>query len=244
MTLPPTFSARLLSARNLSPSVRELVFQREDGPLDFDPGQWVSLTVQVGPDPAHTLKRSYSIASAPDGTGRFELAVTRVLNGPVSGALHELAPGAVVRVTGPQGFFARPPGVPSLFVGTGTGITPLRSMLHAALAAGASEPLALILGVRHEQDILYRDELEQLAAAHPGFSVHTTLSRPHEGWAGLTGYVQEHVPALWASLSERAGAAPPHLFLCGLDRMVKAVRERMRKQLGVPREQVHSERFD
>jgi len=243
MPLPPSFPIRLLSTRPLSPSVRELVFTRDEV-FSFTPGQWVSLALPVGPAPEHTIRRSYSIASAPDGTGRFELAVTRVQNGPGSTALHALQPGAVLQATGPQGFFERPAGVPSLFVATGTGVTPLRSMLLAALAAGASEPMTLLLGVRHEEDLLYRAELEALAAAHPNLSVHYTLSRPHEGWQGLSGYVQLHIPALWASLQERSGGAPPHLFLCGLERMVKVVRDLMRKQLSVPREQLHSERFD
>jgi ferredoxin-NADP reductase len=243
MTLPPTFPVRLLSTRMLTPSVRELVFLREDAPLDFEPGQWISLALPV--DPAGPpLRRSYSIASAPDGTGRFELAVTLVQGGPGSTLLHALAPGAVLQATGPQGFFTRPAGIPSLFVATGTGFTPLRSMIHGSLRAGAMEPMVVLLGVRHEEDILYRDELEGLQRQHPNLRVHVTLSRPGEGWAGLRGYVQEHASPLWSALTERAGEQAPHLFVCGLERMVKAVRDLMRKQLGVPRDRVHSERFD
>lgn len=245
MPLPPSFAIRLQAARVLSPSVRELVFECPDGPLAFEAGQWLSLALPVGPEPEHVLRRSYSIASAPDpSSNRLEIAVTRVEGGPGSAVLHALSVGDELRATGPQGFFTRPSGVPSLFIGTGTGVTPLRSMLHAALAAGATEPLALLLGVRHEADILYRDELTELAHRHPNFSFHVTLSRPEPSWGGLAGYVQTHVPGLWSSLVERAGGAPPHVFLCGLERMVKAVRDLTRKQMGIAREQIHSERFD
>ncbi len=245
MPLPPTFSLRLRTARSLSPSVRELIFERPDGPLPFEAGQWIRLTLPVGPLPEHVLHRSYSIASAPDpASNLLELAVTRVEGGPGSAVLHALSPGDELRAMGPQGFFTRPPGVPSLFVGTGTGVTPLRSMLRAALAAGATEPMALLFGVRHEADILYRDEFAELARRHPNFSVHTTLSRPDPSWQGLSGYVQTHVPTLWNSLLLRSDGAPPHLFLCGLERMVKSVRDLARKHMGVSREQVHSERFD
>lgn len=244
MPLPPTFPVRLLSTRLLAPSVRELVFQREDGPLDFEAGQWLSLALPVEPAPAPPLRRSYSIASPPDGTGRFELAVTRVEGGPGSGLLHALSPGATLQATGPQGFFTRPAGLPTLFVATGTGFTPLRSMLLGALRGGATELMTVLLGVRHEADLLYRDELESLRTQHPNLEVHATLSRPDDRWTGLRGYVQEHVPTLWSSLQERSGAEAPHLFVCGLDRMVKAVRDLLRKQLAVPRDRVHSERFD
>lgn len=260
-SLPPTFPVRLLSTRPLTASVRELVFEREGAPLLFEPGQWVSLRIPVGPGPEDVVKRSYSIASAPDGTGRFELAVTLVQGGPGSTALHALAPGAVLQATGPQGFFSRPPGLPSLFVATGTGVTPLRSMIRAVLTPdpspdipergagerraeerGAREPMVLLLGVRHEADLLYRDELEQLARSHPDLRLHFCLSRPHAGWTGRVGYVQEHIPELWRQLL--AHDPQPHAFLCGLDRMVSAAREVLRKTLGAARQQVHSERFD
>ena len=69
--IPPTFHARIASARMLAPNVRELVLEREE-PLAFEAGQWVSIVL---PGETEPLKRSYSIASEPDGTGRFEIAV-------------------------------------------------------------------------------------------------------------------------------------------------------------------------
>jgi ferredoxin-NADP reductase len=236
---------RLVAARPLTPAVRELIFEREGEPFLFAPGQWISLAMPTGPDPEKPLRRSYSIASAPGGTARFELAVTHVVDGPGSTFLHRMEPGDRLLATGPQGFFSRPAdqGAASLFVATGTGVTPLRSMIHAALARGATEPLWLLLGTRHEEGLLYRQEFEELAARHPNVRVFFTLSRPDEGWKGLSGYVQDHVPGLWARLTEAAGPGA-HLYICGLERMVKVVREVGRKQLGLGREQVHSERFD
>jgi CDP-4-dehydro-6-deoxyglucose reductase, E3 len=150
-----------------------------------------------------------------------------------------------VRVIGPQGFFTRPRGAghPSLFVGTGTGVTPLRSMIKDALLAGETSPMTLLFGVRHGTDQLYRDELDALAAKHPNFRVLYSMSQPDPEWRGLTGYVQTHVESLWREL-EAAGGAPPHVYICGLERMVGAVRELLRKQMGVDRKQVHSERYD
>ena len=62
-------------------------------------------------------------------------------------------------------------------------------------------------------------------------------------WPGLRGYVQTHVEHTWREL-EGAGVAPPHAYICGLERMVGAVRDLLRKQMSVPRQQVHSERYD
>ncbi len=239
------FESRLVAARRLAPSVRELVFERADGkPFHFSPGQWVNL---VFPLPGGEIKRAYSIASPPaEGGRRFEIAVTRVTGGPGSGYLHEIEEGATLRAVGPQGLFTRTPGegVPSLFVGTGTGVTPLRSMIAAAIAAGAREPLWLLFGARHEEDVLYRDELEALARRHPNVRYEITLSRPAASWTDRRGYVQAHLPEMLGALRDAAGPSPPHVYVCGLDRMVSSVRELLRGDLGLDRKRIHAERYD
>jgi CDP-4-dehydro-6-deoxyglucose reductase len=242
MAVPETFDARLVRARPLSPSVRELVFERVDGaPFVFEAGQWVSLVL---PLPEGELRRAYSIASAPDGTPRFDLTVTHVSKGPGSSFLHSLASGTTLRTVGPQGFFTRPlaEAGPSLFIATGTGIAPFRSMIRAALAAKSPHPMSLLFGVRHEEDILYRDELVALAN-EPGMRVELTLSQPGSDWKGRRGYVQAHVKELWADLVARGGGTP-HAYACGLQKMVGSARELLRKELGLDRKQVHTERYD
>jgi ferredoxin-NADP reductase len=243
MPPPPAFDVRLASAKMLSPLVRELTFERVDGaPFAFQAGQWVNLVL---PLPEGEARRAYSIASHPAGSPRFEVAVTRVASGPGSTFLHALGVGATLRALGPQGFFTRPraPSHPSLFVGTGTGVTPLRSMLKDALLGGDAAPMTLLFGVRHEVDQLYRDELTELSRSFPHFRALYTLSQPGPGWSGLTGYVQTHTEALWRELAA-TGHGEPHLYVCGLEHMVTAVRDLLRKQLGVDRKQVHSERYD
>jgi CDP-4-dehydro-6-deoxyglucose reductase, E3 len=241
---PPRFQARLTASEQLTPSVRELRFVKEDGPIDFLPGQWVNLELP-GKD-STTVLRAYSIASPPQASPEFELAITKVDGGVCSEYLHQLKPGSSLTAIGPQGFFTRSveDKNPSLFIATGTGLTPLRSMFRAALSAGANEPLWLLLGVRHESDLLYREELEQLAEKYPNFKVFFTLSRADESWQGLRGYVQTHVKELWEQLNQTAPGSTGHVHICGLERMVKEVRNVLRKELELPRQQVHSERYD
>jgi ferredoxin-NADP reductase len=243
MPPPPTFDARLSGARMLTPQVRELTFERTDGErFAFEAGQWVSLVL---PLPDAEARRSYSIASPPGDSPRFELAITHVKGGPGTAYLHALEPGRTVRAIGPQGFFTRGKGAgaPALFIATGTGVTPLRSMLHDAIAKGDGRALWVVFGVRHERDMLYRDELAALAKAHPNVRVEFTLSQPGPEWTGRKGYVQTHVRELWAELEARK-EGPPHAYICGLQRMVGSVRDLLRKDLNLPREQVHSERYD
>ncbi len=239
MQPPETFTAALVAARPLADGVRELTFERTDGlPLSFLAGQWVNL--ELG-ETIGALRRAYSLASPPDGTGRFELAVTRVEGGPGSTRLHALVPGDRVTVVGPQGIFVRKVRGPSLFVATGTGYTPLRSMLKHALADGDTAPMRLIFGVRTPADRIYADELADLEARYPHFRGAFTLSRAPDAWEGRRGYVQTHVRELYDELSSFGRT---NVYICGLHRMVGAVRDLLRKDMGLERQQVHSERYD
>jgi len=241
--VPETFEIEILSTTALTPGVRGFVFGRVDGrPLVFEPGQWLNFVL---PTAAGEIRRAYSIASAPNGTAKFEIAVTEVAGGPGSGYLCGLGPGARLRAIGPQGFFTRSPldSAPALLVATGTGMTPLYSMMSAAVAAGSSTPMWLLLGVRRTSDLLYRAELEALERSSPSVLVFFTLSQGEPEWRGRRGYVQTHIPELWAELGQ-TGGSEPHLYVCGLEKMITAVRQLVRKEMGVPRERVHSERYD
>jgi NAD(P)H-flavin reductase len=229
------FKAKIVSARMLAPSVRELVLDRGT-PFSFEAGQWVNLHVP------NMEKRAYSIASAPDGSS-FDLAVTFVEGGPMSTYLHSATIGTDIDVSGPQGFFAREKTGPGLYIGTGTGVAPLRSMMKDALAKGETRAMWLLFGIRTEGDILYREELDALAKANANVRVFYTLSRGADSWGGLRGYVQTHTEKLFREMETR-GEGPPHAYICGLHRMVGSVRDVLRKQMKVPREQVHSERYD
>ncbi|HJK95677.1 MAG TPA: FAD-dependent oxidoreductase [Polyangiaceae bacterium LLY-WYZ-14_1] len=230
----------------LSPLVRQMRFRVMDGsPLTFVAGQWVNLYL---PTPAgEVIERSYSLSSAPDPRrpDEFEVAVTRVDGGPGSTALHGLPPGAQVEMAGPHGIFTRRKGPPDLkahpavFVGTGTGLSPLRSMLLDELAREPEgPPMTLLFGCRTEEDILWRDELTWLAQALPRFNYEITLSRPSPSWSGRRGYVQHHLQELVAGLD---GA---HVYICGLKRMIDEVRSLLKTELGFDRKQIHTERFD
>ena len=229
--------ARLVSARLLSANVRELTI--DPGPaFTFVPGQWVNLRVP-GPEGAAPLVRAYSIASPPRADGTYDVAVTRVEGGPMSTWLHGLQPGASLVQSHAQGFFTLPMVQrPLLFVATGTGISPIRSML---LSPELTEdaPIALLFGNRTAADILYRDDFERLAATRKGFVFAPTLSRADAGWTGRTGYVQTHLREVVAALGGDCDA-----FVCGLQRMVGDVRNVLRKELGLERGRVHTERYD
>lgn len=234
------FQVALASARAISPSVRSLVLRRTDGaPMEFRPGQWVNL---FGPSGDPEDKRSYSIASAPDGTAAFEIVVTRVEGGRFSTLLHALSEGEELACVGPQGLFTREAADarPAVFVGTGTGVAPLRSMIAAGVAAGTRCERGLLFGVRTEADVFFADDLKAWRD-HAGVRTVVTLSRAGERWTGARGYVQAHLE----EAIDRAGPrAEVQVYVCGLTRMVEEVKALARGPLGLPRRHVHVERYD
>jgi ferredoxin-NADP reductase len=123
----------------------------------------VRLTAEDG----YSAQRSYSIASAPDGT-RLELTVQRVSDGEVSPYLAgSLVLGQPVELRGPiGGWFIWEPGElrPVLLIAGGSGIVPLMSMIRAREQAASAAPFRLVYSVRGPGDIIYGAELAARAA--------------------------------------------------------------------------------
>ena len=234
-------TVEVTGARALSETVRELKLRCIDGaPVGHVAGQWLDFDVPVD---ASVVRRAYSIASAPDRTApdRFEIAVTRVAGGGgASERLHALPIGAQLQVDGPHGFFTREREQKdaALFVATGTGLCPLRAMLQEELARSDGPRLGLLFGCRTQADVLWREELDAWADAHPRLRMWITLSRGGASWTGLRGYVQTH---LGEALSE---LGRPHVFVCGLSKMVGEVRAVLKQAHGYDRKLIHSERYD
>ncbi len=243
VVVPETFEVRVAAARMVTPRVRELAFERVDQqPFHFRSGQWVSLIFPLVDEGARPLRRSYSIASVPAPSPRFELVVTKVDGGRGSTWLHEVQVGDTLQAKGPMGAFARADDAgPSLFVATGTGVAPFRGMVHDAIAHGGDTPLWMLFGVRTPNDALYREEFEAIEQAHPRFRFLLTLSRPPPGWSGRTGYVQTHVLDLWRELNERGR---PEAYVCGVKKMLFEVQSVLKTQGGAERKQLHLERYD
>jgi len=108
-------------------------------------------------------------------------------------------------------------------VGGGTGIAPLLQIARILLEDTGSAPAASVrlLSVnRREEDILARQELEALAAAHPDrFRVSYSLTAPPAGWEGLTG--RGSAELITAALPPPRGDGSTMVLVCGTDGFVE-----------------------
>jgi ferredoxin-NADP reductase len=202
--------------------------------LEFVPGQFTSFTDMIE---GKEITRAYSMAAAPSGTNRFELCLNRVEPGHLSPRLFDMKPGDRIEMRQPLGMFVlRRPPRESIFVATGTGVAPFRSMLQAHLNA-SSPAFTLLFGVRYESHLLYREEFEKMALAHANFRFWPTLTRPDPGWKGRQGRVQAHMAE---AIGDRRDL---DFYLCGLKEMVDEVRGVLKSQ-GFDRKQIFYEKYD
>jgi len=183
--------------------------------FSFAAGQFVSAVADDANGKQQT--RAYSLASAANGN-RFELCVNRVEEGFFSNHLADLPDlpiGATIQVHGPHGhFILNEPVTDSILVATGTGVAPMRGFTQWLFPADGPDrsngkDVWLVYGTRYESDIYYREEFEALARRKTNFHYLPTLSRAHESWTGLRGYVQEHVAKIVEERAARLGLPLP-----------------------------------
>lgn len=196
----------------------------------------------VAPD-GYEAQRSYSVASPPERTGSIELTIERLEDGEVSAYLTDtVVVGDEVEVRGPiGGYFVWDVGMggPLLLVAGGSGVVPLMAMLRHREAAKASVPTRLLFSVRRPEDVIYRDELEALQAAHNGLEVHYAFTRAQPpGWHGFARRIDR------AMLAEVATAlGPTYLaYICGPTLLVEGAANAL-VELGVPPARIRTERF-
>src|SRR6266540_5733837 len=153
----------------------------------------VRLTAEDG----YQAQRSYSLAS-PLEERQLTLTVERLDDGEVSPYLTEvLQEGDQLELRGPIGGYFTwrvADGGPLLLFAGGSGIVPLMAMLRHRAATKSDVPARLLVSARAAEDLIYREELEQLAARGDGFELLRTLTREQPaGWDGLTGRVDAEI---------------------------------------------------
>jgi ferredoxin-NADP reductase len=200
----------------------------------FKAGQFVMVDVPKGET---VVRKAYSIASPPSQSGSIDLCIKHVEGGYVSTYFHEqLRVGDALTISDARGSFVDRGGeLERLYVAAGTGIAPIRSMILGLYDRGFDGPASLYFGVRHEDEILYEFDWRRLEAAHHGFRFIPTVSRPRT-WTGWVGRVQHALRETVTDPSTKVA------YVCGLVPMVKEVKALL-LELGVPREQIHTEKY-
>lgn len=232
-------SLRICSVRRTTPSTR-IVRLELDGSFQYRAGQ----AARLGPEDAGTdTLVPYSIASAPEDSakGQFlEFLIKVDAQERWGEQFPPLRRGSRLAIKGPVGRFTFPED-PSerhfLFIGGGTGISPLRSMLRHARASGAHGSFSVLYSARTPDDFSYRGELRGMARRGEIELVLTATRGAHERWRWGQGRITS---AQLASLITQPDDTL--CFVCGPAAMVDVVPQMLR-ELGVERSRIRLEEW-
>ncbi|NJP12534.1 MAG: FHA domain-containing protein [Leptolyngbyaceae cyanobacterium RU_5_1] len=199
--------------------------------FDYKPGQFVNLEVEID---GKSVIRSYSISSSPTRPYHLTITVKRVPSPPnqpdvpaglMSNWLHDhfKVGDRLNLLGGPLGHFTCLPNVPPklLLISAGSGITPMMSMSRWVQDALVDCDVIFLHSARTPDDIVFRSELEAIAAQIPNFHLAVTLTQPPLGhpWMGLTGRISESMLQMVApDFLERA------VYVCGPNGFMQSTR--------------------
>lgn len=236
------YHAEITSIEPINTRTSKFVLELKDRePLEFTPGQFITFDLPIH-EKRNKRLRSYSIASAPSKEHQIELIIGKVENGLASAFFFDAAQckvGTQIPFRGPLGVFTLPQDLkkPYIFICTGTGIAPFRSMIkHIIEQHIPFHSIDLVFGARRQTDILYKEEFEAWAAAVPEFNFHVCLSQ--ESYLGYQGYVH--------SIYQKIAATKPpkdvRFMFCGWRNMIDQARQEL-ENLNYAKDQIDFELY-
>lgn len=203
-------------------------------PFKFYAGQYMDILLKDG-------QRSYSIANAPSKTDYLEFHIRHRQNGLFSPMLFNgsLKTGSIIRLRGPLGgfFLNESSSKPLLFLATGTGFAPIKSILLALLENQVQRKIHFYWGVRTTQDFYDEAELQSLIQMFTDIQYTPVVSRPSEGWTGRVGHVQDVVLQDYVDLSAY------EVYACGSIAMIQSAKSQLSEYTNLPHEAFFSDAF-
>jgi 2-polyprenylphenol hydroxylase and related flavodoxin oxidoreductases len=183
--------------------------------FSYRPGQHMNVFLDDG---SH---RTFSMASIPDGNV-VDFHVRRIPGGRFTERLlAALQPGDLLDVEIPLGTFRyhEEDYRALLMVATGTGLSPIKSILESLMDDPDCPPVWLYRGARTEADLYLHDEVVKWGGRLYDFRYVPVLSRADASWGGRRGHVQDAVAQDLADLSEHS------IYLCGSPAMISDAKE-------------------
>ncbi|MGD2125599.1 MAG: 2Fe-2S iron-sulfur cluster binding domain-containing protein [Desulfobacteraceae bacterium] len=237
------FRVRVERIEDLTPQIKGLhlrILSPREG-ITFKAGQYVQLEVPKYKLTKGSEYRAYSISSDAEKHDELELVITKVEKGEVTTYVHEyLNVGDELRVTGPFGeFYLRDSDRDIVLIATGSGLAPIKSILHQIEKGRIQRKSTLFFGARTRADLYYQEQLKAWERSLPHFTYIPTLSRPaqEDQWDGergrVTNLIEKHIP----------DKANTEAYICGAPAMVESCIELLEKK-GIPEEHIFFDKFE
>lgn len=239
---PATMRLSIADIIDETPSTKTIRLVSENGYLPpFQAGQYISLCLEV--DGIWT-SRPYSISSAPNQVGFYDITVRRVEDGLVSNyLLDQVTKGKVFESSGPGGHFHFNPLIhdkTAVCIAGGSGITPFMSMIREIVECGLDRTIYLLYGNKTWDDIIFHQELSHISERFDNIHYHPVIEETANNYEGLTGFINaDLIRKTVGDLTDKT------FFLCGpqgmydfclpeLDKLGIAKRKRRKEVYGTP----------
>lgn len=213
--------------------------------IKYKAGQFITIAIPTAD--GKKVKRSYSMSSSPAADTAVAVTVKRVKDGFVSNYLNDkVHTGDFLEVIEPMGNFLyeeteNEEGNIFLF-GAGSGVTPLMSIAKTVLKTSPNTKVNLIYGNRSEDNIIFKNELEELENTYKGqFSAQLLISQPKGIWVGQKGRINQANATVWLKDTE-VNFKKDNFYMCGPEEMMDELKK-IFELYETPKSHVHFERF-
>ena len=220
------------------PDVKTLRLKWPDGyDPEFKTGQFITI---FWPD-TPSYKRAYSLSSCALDRGFYEVTIKR--DGKMGTRIVDwVKTGDKFGVLPPVGKFL--PVYESnkhlICIAGGSGVTPFRGFVREAARRKLETKITVLYSIRTPADIIFNDEFRRLEAEYANFTFHVTCTRalPDDSWSGRRGritaeWVKEHIGDLSNTI----------FYACGPNQLVEFAEHVVQGGLGVPKEQMKTEKW-
>lgn len=233
----PGFLTKIIDKTEVAPNLIRLVLERENGrPFKFKAGQTYDVVLPGD------QRRYYSVASPATQSTSLEFLIHKVPGGLFTSLLFSegLKIGDGLRLNGPEGCFTfkTPKGRKALFLCTGTGIAPIKSMIQTLIETNDLEgrDLHVYWGVHTSQELVVGKLFEQWAKNHEQIHFTPIVSR-EEAWKGVKGHVQTQAAIDHGDMTE------VDAYLCGNNSMIKAAINFLTVRCGLKDDHIYADSF-
>jgi Na+-transporting NADH:ubiquinone oxidoreductase subunit F len=211
--------------------------------MKYTPGQYVQFLSPTYEKSSEEVYRAYSISSDPSEKNSIELIVRRVPDGICTTYMFDyLKKGERVKINGPYGhFYLRDTQTPIVFIAGGSGIAPIKCMLHHMQNTKSARRAVFFFGVRSMKDLFLLDKMKAFESTIEAFEFIPVVSQPEPGakWQGATGRV---TTAASEYLKKQQDAEQYEGYLCGSPGMIESSINVL-TGCGIPEEKIYYDKF-
>ena len=235
------YHAKVIRIKDLTYDTKYLSLGLAEGEtVDFVAGQYIQLMIPTYGKVKEEVYRAYSVASPQTLKTQIDLIIRRVPQGISTTYVFDyLKEGDSITFNGPYGdFFLRDNSREIIYIAGGSGLGPIKSMLHKMAEEGIDRKATFFFGCVSEKDLYFVDEMKEFEDRVPKFKFVPALSNPeaNDGWQGETGLITEVVDRHIKEDGEYEA------YLCGSPGMIDAS-IKVLKSKGIPEEHIFFDKF-